>query len=132
MQFFPSTCWQVTKKIELVTSLFYHLESNYLTCLSVFTLDSYSQSTSGVNIEKFSVSIYRYNRYFQYFFIISTKSVSNIKLFQCFIIIFPKLIQHLLRNFSNIFLEVFTKFHKNEKCLKYFYEIRPKFLKNFY
>ncbi len=75
---------------------------------------------------------YRYiYRYFQYFFIIFTKSVFYIKLLQCFLIIFPKLIQHLLLNFSINFLNVFTRFHKNEKCSKYFHVICPKFLKNF-
>ncbi len=81
--------------------------------------DDRSNYISDVNIKKFSVSIrIDIYSYFQYFFIISTKSVSNIKLLRCFLIIFPKLIQHLFRNFSNNFLKIFTRSHKNIKMFK--------------
>ncbi len=78
-------------------------------------------------------------KYFQYFFIISTKSVSIIKLLGCFLIIFPKLIQHLLHNLSNNFLKIFTRLHKNvqntstylvQNSSKIFYKF-PTFLQSF-
>ncbi len=62
------------------------------------------------NFSKFS------KKHFQYF-LYNFHKIGNIKLLRCVLIIFPKLIRHLLRNFSNNFLKLLGDFIKMFKIL---------------
>ncbi len=62
-------------------------------------------------------------------FLYNFHKISNIKLLRCFLIIFPKLIQHLLRNFFKKFLKFLQDFIKMFKIL---YRSQSKILSKFF